>query len=396
MLPWGHESVGARTDVDMTWSHNARRATTAALAGASVVVSLGSGLAQAHHSYSMFDSSRTATVEGVVAEIEWKNPHVHLWLYVVSASDPDEQELWSFENGSPGVLSRFGWSKETPPAGERVSVEYWPLRSGGIGGHCRTVTRADGSVLQCPSNLGGASPEDAPPRVTGARPASPRASYAALDALPDVAGRWFVEPSSAPPRPAAFFTAAAAAAMQAELARRRSGELFDRGYCDPPTFTGFPVQGFELLLTPGRVTLAIGNGLLRRLYLLDAPPRDALEESAAGVSIARWEGETLVVETTGLSTVATVAPGVVLGRGAHVLERFSLVEPNVLEVAAEVTAPGIFDEPVSTTTRYLRSPDDFFTEFETCVADDRAFDHATGLERFETTPPADLPPPPLD
>jgi hypothetical protein len=86
----------------------------------------------------------------------------------------------------------------------------------------------------------------------------------------------------------------------------------------------------------------------------------------------------------------------VLGPGAHVLERFSLVEADVLEVVAEVAAPAIFAEPVSSTRRYWRDSDDFFTEFETCVTDDRAFDHATGLERFETTPPAGLLPPPSD
>ena len=385
----------------MTGAHIARCSSSVVVAGVFAMASLGSGPAQAHHSYSMFDSSRTLTVEGVVAEFEWKNPHAHLWLYVENADEPGVQELWSFENGSPLVLDRLGWSKDIPPAGERVSVEYWPLRSGEIGGHCRSVTLADGRVLDCPSNLGDAPrPGEIYSRVAedlaAGAPTSPRASYAALDALPDIAGWWLIDASSRIPAPTAFLSPDAAATMQAEVARRRSGESDDRGYCSPPTFDGFTGRGFELLLTPGRVTLADEDGLVRRLYLLDAPPPGSLDESTAGVSVARWEGQSLVVETTGLSSVATVAPGVVLGRGARVFERFSLVEPNVLEVVAEVAAPAIFAGPVSTTTRYRRDPDHVFTEFETCVSDDRAFDHATGLERFETTPPAELAPPPTN
>src|SRR5512134_3984339 len=168
----------------MSRSHIAQRAATAILAFATVC--LGAGPAQAHHSYSMFDRSQTATVEGVVAEFEWKNPHAHLWLYVESATEPGVQELWSFENGSPLVLSRLGWSKDDPPAGARVSVEYWPLRSGGIGGHCRSVTLADGRSFDCPSDLGGVSPREAAARAAAAaaaatQTATPSTLYASLD-----------------------------------------------------------------------------------------------------------------------------------------------------------------------------------------------------------------------
>jgi hypothetical protein len=52
------------------------------------------------------------------------------------------------------VLQGHGWSKESLKAGEKVTVEYWPLRDGSAGGHCEKVTLADGRVLQCPSDLG--------------------------------------------------------------------------------------------------------------------------------------------------------------------------------------------------------------------------------------------------
>ena len=105
------------------------------------------GAARAHHSYAMFDGSETRSVSGTIARLEWKNPHVFLWIYVPSRSASGGHELWAFENGSPSVLSGRGWSAAAFKAGERITVEYWPLRSGANGGHVERVSLADGSTL---------------------------------------------------------------------------------------------------------------------------------------------------------------------------------------------------------------------------------------------------------
>ena len=107
-----------------------------------------------HHSYAMFDTTRTATVTGTMAKLEWMNPHAFLWVYVPNPDKPGTYDLWGFENGSPSVLQGHGWNKEILKAGDKIAVEYWPLRDGTIGGHCEKVTFADGRVLQCPSDLG--------------------------------------------------------------------------------------------------------------------------------------------------------------------------------------------------------------------------------------------------
>lgn len=116
-----------------------------------MVVVAGVGLvaaAAAHHSYSMFDGTRTLTVKGTVAKLEWTNPHVFVWMYVPNTAVENGFELYAFENGSPNVLSRAGWSKDTFAAGEELSIEYWPLVDGRTGGHFRQATRSDGSVLR--------------------------------------------------------------------------------------------------------------------------------------------------------------------------------------------------------------------------------------------------------
>jgi hypothetical protein len=112
------------------------------------------GVALAHHSYAMFDTSHTDKVAGTVAKLEWMNPHAFLWVYVPKPDKPGTYDLWGFENGSPSVLQGYGWSKDVLKAGDKIDVEYWPLRDGSIGGHCEKITLVDGGVLQCPSDLG--------------------------------------------------------------------------------------------------------------------------------------------------------------------------------------------------------------------------------------------------
>ena len=106
--------------------------------------------ALAHHTYSMFDYERHLTVSGTVAKFEWKNPHSYLWVYVPSKENAGKYDLWAFENGSPAILAKQGWSKEGVQANEKITVEYAPLRDGKVGGHCLKVSFADGHSLTCP------------------------------------------------------------------------------------------------------------------------------------------------------------------------------------------------------------------------------------------------------
>jgi hypothetical protein len=171
--------------------------------------------------------------------------------------------------------------------------------------------------------------------------------------------------------------------------------------CAPqPYFTGNPPGGpggaFEILFTPGRVTMAVESGLVRRIYLRDRPPAGALDVSRSGTSIGRWDGATLVVETTGLDPSARVVPGSVLGPDARVVERIALVDAETLRIEATLTAPTILSAPRSIRRVYRRARERVFTDLYICVEGDRSFDRATGQERFVKTPPADLPPPPKE
>jgi hypothetical protein len=101
--------------------------------------------APAHHSFSMFDRERSIVITGVVKEFQWTNPHT--WIQVMVADKRGKSVEWSLEGGSPGILSRNGWKRNSLQAGEKITVEIYPLKSGEPGGSFIEITRADGSKL---------------------------------------------------------------------------------------------------------------------------------------------------------------------------------------------------------------------------------------------------------
>lgn len=108
------------------------------------------GRAMAHHSYAMFDTSKSAVSSGSVAKLEWVNPHVFLWVYVERTGEPGKYDLYAFESGSIGALTRVGWTKDMFALGEKVSVQYFPLKDGRTGGQLFKVVRADGTQVTDP------------------------------------------------------------------------------------------------------------------------------------------------------------------------------------------------------------------------------------------------------
>jgi hypothetical protein len=111
-----------------------------------VALSAAAGGASAHHSGSMFDPSKTETVQGTVRAFNWTNPHVNLEL-MADAGGGKEAQLWTLEASSPGVMGRSGWTKRSLNPGDRITVTFSPLRDGGLGGSLRRVQLADGKVL---------------------------------------------------------------------------------------------------------------------------------------------------------------------------------------------------------------------------------------------------------
>jgi len=109
------------------------------------LICLGSSLALAHHSYAMFDLSKSVFVSGTLAKHEWVNPHTFVWLYVEKADQPGKYDLYAFENGPITMLMRYGWTKDTLRVGEKLTVQYFPLKDGRTGGSFVKAIHEDGA-----------------------------------------------------------------------------------------------------------------------------------------------------------------------------------------------------------------------------------------------------------
>jgi hypothetical protein len=98
--------------------------------------------ALAHHSFAMYEPTKTLTLQGTVKSFQWTNPHVIVWILVQPQGGGPAEE-WSLETTSPGVLTRAGWTRQSLKAGDRVSVTFSPLRDGSHGGGLNSVTLLD-------------------------------------------------------------------------------------------------------------------------------------------------------------------------------------------------------------------------------------------------------------
>jgi hypothetical protein len=98
--------------------------------------------AYAHHSFAVYDRSKLLTLKGNVKSFQWTNPHCVIWVLVQPEGGGEPQE-WTIETTSPGVLTRGGWNRNSVKLGDRVAVDYFPLRDGSHGGGLKSVTLVD-------------------------------------------------------------------------------------------------------------------------------------------------------------------------------------------------------------------------------------------------------------
>ena len=109
----------------------------------------------AHHSFSAeFDRNKEVTLDGKVVQMEWVNPHSWLTIDVTKADGTVER--WRIEGGSPSVLLRLGWNRNSLPAGTRIKVIAFQAKDGSLRGSSRDIVFPDGRKL----DMGGSGTKD--------------------------------------------------------------------------------------------------------------------------------------------------------------------------------------------------------------------------------------------
>ena len=132
-----------------------------------VVMMVGLGLAgtaaplRAHHAFAAeFDANKPVHFEGTVTKMEWTNPHV--WLHLDVKKPDGGVENWAFEAGTPNVLFRRGFTKESLLPGTKVIVDGYQAKNGLKRANGRDLTVPDGKKLFLGSSGTGAPYELTP------------------------------------------------------------------------------------------------------------------------------------------------------------------------------------------------------------------------------------------
>jgi hypothetical protein len=117
--------------------------------------------ALAHHAFAAeFDANKPVNFKGTIKKMEWVNPHS--WLHI-EVKQPDGTVVnWAIEAGTPNVLFRRGFTKETLQPGTEVVVDGYQSKDGSHRANGRDLTLPDGRQLFLGSSGTGAPYELTP------------------------------------------------------------------------------------------------------------------------------------------------------------------------------------------------------------------------------------------
>jgi hypothetical protein len=101
--------------------------------------------ALAHHGMEMYDLQARITVKGAVTQFDYANPHV--LLYLDAKDRAGKVKKWIAEAGSPNMMSRGGWNKNSVKPGEEVTLIGQPARNGSATMRLVKVVLANGQEL---------------------------------------------------------------------------------------------------------------------------------------------------------------------------------------------------------------------------------------------------------
>jgi len=106
---------------------------------------LTAAVAQAHHSFAMFDRNTEIVKSGTIVRWAFNNPHS--WLYLNVKNADGTETLWSFEGSAPTGLIQRGITGDTFKPGANVTFMYCPLRDGRPGGAIGWAKLDDGNYV---------------------------------------------------------------------------------------------------------------------------------------------------------------------------------------------------------------------------------------------------------
>lgn len=247
----------------------------------------------AHHSFSAtFTNERESVIEGEVSRFSFRNPHV--LVYVDVTNDDGSITEWVVEGGSATGFRRQGWSADTIEPGQYVRVEGDATHDGSPMVSLQEIDLLNPDTSEVIARItDGNQGESYQPEIADTLPLT------LPGGLPNLSSVWS-NMGTRTTRPGQFASvplSAAGLALQEEFEIANDPQVF----CDP-------VGLVRQLVTPHPVKIEqFDDHVLltyeefagyRKIYLDDREFKGI--RTHYGDSISRYEGDTLVIETTNL------------------------------------------------------------------------------------------------
>lgn len=295
-----------------------------------------SGAAAAHHSFAAhFEMDSFTEVEGRITEVHWVNPHI-----MISLEDADGAR-WELEAGPVNLVARMGIERERFAVGDSIRVRGNSGRRDKRSLWINNVLLADGTELLV-------SPTAKPywqDRTVG----DASSFFVAGDlSLPEGGARSFFRVwtplISGMPRPQGD------PALTAQGQRAQADYGIGRqvvGDCEVPgmpfaMMSPYPIE----IVDAGDEILIRGEAYDLVRHILKRAPASEPAPSPLGTSVARIDGDELVIETSNIHYHSYGDLGPAQSDQSHVVERFRLADDGLtLDYAITITDPVMLAEP---------------------------------------------------
>ena len=319
--------------------------------------------AWSHHSDAGLDMDSVVSLEGVVTEYSMRNPHSY---FTVEVSEADGRVVeWTVQMSAAIAIARHGWTRDSLLVGDRISATIHAAVDGRPYGLLESIEKEGGIALQASRN-----------RTTG-EPVSSR--LRATESADTLEGIWMAESSELVRYPGGFdgffraeleLTEQGAAAQAAyDPLSAESPESQCIGRPSPAMIISSNLFPLQIEIDEERQVIMIRSAFWdeeRTVYMDGRAHPDIGERFHSGHSIGRWDGETLVVDTTNFTDHRSPYQiGVPSGAQKHVVERYRLIEDGT-RISAEFVLedPEFIAEPLTHARELIYSPQMEIARFE--------------------------------
>jgi hypothetical protein len=320
----------------------------------------------AHHEIAAkFDDKKPVTLKGTVTKLDWANPHVHIFINVTNGTAVAN---WAVELESPVDLGKAGWGRDSVKPGDALTVQGISARNG-----TRQVWA--NSVVMSSNNKKLFDTANAPKPPAGPGGPTPRwpDNQPRLGPPPGQTGYW------AYPTAVGLVQTGTTVQMDQYGLLKNAGDVdkvapFQKWardvyelrqknllrddpmflFCMPP---GGPRQfqlpyGVQFAEDRDRkrvfVFVGSGNRNYRIIYTDGRPQKGQLRGDDDnplyyGRSVAKWEGDTFVVDTKGFNEKFWFSNGGLPHTDQlHLIERFTRTDLNTLKYEVTIDDPGAY------------------------------------------------------